>query len=252
MRPPGCRRAGVPAGDILMRTRLVAISFCAALMPAAAQSSLPYAIETFGAFRKVILEGDFSPKVSLGAVMSKSPTVGIGAMADARGEITIHEGKLIVSYGKPGSHPAAESEAAALLATAKVEGWLAVKIEQDVAPADIDSFIARMAAAHGIRQEGPFPFQIRGTLASYVMHVNAEPTNGPHGMGQPIAITMEIKGDAIAGNVAGIYASPDLVGIVSHGGTRTHGHWVSSDGKSTAHLDSWGLKAGAEVLLPKQ
>jgi hypothetical protein len=84
------------------------------------------------------------------------------------------------------------------------------------------------------------------------MHVNAEPTNGPHGMGKPIAITMEIKGNSLAGMVAGIYTSPDLVGAVSHGGTRTHSHWVSPDGKSTAHLDSWGLKAGAELSLPKQ
>jgi hypothetical protein len=124
-------------------------------------------------------------------------------------------------------------------------------VEQDIAPDDIDSFIAQMAGAHGINQEGPFPFQIHGKLASYVMHVNAEPTNGPHGMGQPIATTMEIKGDSLAGMVAGIYASHDLVGIVTHGGTRTHSHWTSPDGKSTAHLDSWGLKAGAELSLPK-
>ena len=102
-----------------------------------------------------------------------------------------------------------------------------------------------------VRPEGPFPFQIRGTLASYVMHVNAAPTNGPHGMGQPIAITRESKGEAISGMVAGLYVSRDLVGIVSHGGTRTHSHWLAPDGKSTAHLDRWGLKAGAELSLPK-
>ena len=110
-----------------MRKRLVAISFFAALAPAVAQTSLRYAIETFGAFRKIILEGDFTPKISLGAVMAKSPTLGVGAVADARGEITIHDGKLVVSYGKAGPHPAAESEPAALLATAKVVGWQTVR-----------------------------------------------------------------------------------------------------------------------------
>src|SRR5271169_1707621 len=49
----------------------------------------PYDIETFGAFRKTILEGDFTPKVKLGPVMAKHPTTGAGAVADARGEITI-------------------------------------------------------------------------------------------------------------------------------------------------------------------
>jgi hypothetical protein len=83
------------------------------------------------------------------------------------------------------------------------------------------------------------------------MHVNAMPTNGPHGMGQPIAITVETKGDAVDGMVAGFYVSPDLVGIVTHGGMRTHSHWVAAEGSSTAHLDQWGLKAGTLLLLPQ-
>jgi hypothetical protein len=33
------------------------------------------------------------------------------------------------------------------------------------------------------------------------------------------------------------YVSPDLVGIVSHGGTRTHSHWVALDGNSTAQRE---------------
>jgi hypothetical protein len=70
-------------------------------------------------------------------------------------------------------------------------------------------------------------------------------------MGQPIAITVVREGDSLAGAVAGIYASRDLVGIVCHGGTRTHSHWVAPDGSATGHLDRWGLKAGAVLSLPK-
>lgn len=245
-----------------MRMRLISIALLATLAPAAAQTPpasdsglhtqrQPYAIEAFGAFRMLILEGDFSPKVVLGTVIDKHPTTGVGALSDARGEITIHDGKLIVSYGKDGPHTLPETERAALLVIGSAAAWQTVKVEQDVAPDDIENFIAQTAAAHGLNQEGPFPFQIRGVISSYVMHVNAEPTNGPHGMGQPIAITMEIKGNAIAGMVAGFYASRDLVGIVTHGGVRTHSHWVAADGKSTAHLDRWGLKAGAELSLPQ-
>lgn len=236
-----------------MRTwSLPTVFFFALLVPAAGQTPQPrYDLQTFGAFRRLILEGDFTPKVTLGAAMAKHPTTGVGALADARGEITIHDGKLIVSYGKNASHPPAETESAALLATAQVGEWQTIKVDQDVAPDDIDKYLALTAAAHGIDQDRAFPFQVRGTLGSYVMHVNAEPTNGPHGMGQPIAVAMEIKGNSIAGLIAGFYASRDLVGIVSHGGVRTHSHWISLDGKSTAHLDSWGLKAGAELSLPK-
>lgn len=215
----------------------------------------PYDIEAFGAFRMLILAGDFSRKVNLAAAMAKRPTTGVGAVADARGEITIHDGKLIVSYGEGesdrGSQPAADREDAALLATGTVAAWQTMTVAHDVAPDEIESFLAQMAGARGLDPQGPFPFQIRGTLISYAMHVNKAPTNGPHGMGQPIAIARELKGDAIDGAISGFYVSRDLVGIVTHGGTRTHSHWVASDGGSTAHLDRWGLKARAVLSLPK-
>jgi alpha-acetolactate decarboxylase len=215
----------------------------------------PYDIEAFGAFRMLILAGDFSRKVDLAAATAKRPTTGVGTLTDARGEITIHDGRLIVSYGREESnqesHPAAEDESAALLATGTVTAWQAITVPHDVAPEEIEPFLSHTAAAHGLDPDGPFPFQVRGTLKSYAMHVNAAPTGGPHGMGQPIAITRELEGETIDGMVAGFYASRDLVGIVTHGGTRTHGHWVAPDLSSTAHLDRWGLKAGAVLSLPK-
>lgn len=247
-----------------MWTRLIPVALLATLPLAAAaqmpQSGAdaglhtlrqPYDIETFGAFRMLILAGDFSPKVSLGTATAKQPTTGVGAVADARGEITIHDGKLVVSYGREAAQPAPETENAALLTIGKVSAWQTINVEHDVAPAGIESFLSLSAAQHGLNPQGPFPFQIRGTLASFVMHVNAAPTNGPHGMGQPIAITVETKGDTLAGEVAGFYVSSDLVGIVSHGGQRTHAHWIAPDGSATAHLDSWRLKAGSVLLLPK-
>jgi alpha-acetolactate decarboxylase len=211
----------------------------------------PYDIQAFGAFRQLILAGDFGRKVDLAAAMAKHPTTGVGAVTDARGEIAIYDGKLIVSYGREGSQAVAEDESAALLATGTVTIWQTVTVPHDVAPDEVETFLGHMAAAHGLDPQGPFPFQISGTLTSYAMHVNAAPTNGPHGMGEPIAVTRERAGATIAGLVAGFYVSRDLVGIVTHGGARTHSHWVSPDLTSTAHLDRWGPKAGAVLSLPK-
>jgi len=42
----------------------------------------PYKIEAFGAFRMLILAGDFSPKVDLAQVIAKRPTTGVGAVAE--------------------------------------------------------------------------------------------------------------------------------------------------------------------------
>ena len=210
----------------------------------------PYSIEVLGVFRDLVLQGDFTPKVALGLVMSRLPSTGVGAVSGARGEITIIDGKLIISYGKS-APPTPNSETAALLATGKVKEWQSVGVDYDVAPPAVEAFVAQSAKAHGLDPERSFPFQLRGTVAPYVMHVNAASIEGPHGMGLPMAVTVEQKGDQIAGSVAGLYVSPALVGVVTHGGERAHAHWVASDGRSTAHLDLWGIKAGTTLMLPK-
>jgi hypothetical protein len=210
----------------------------------------PYSVETFGAFRSIMMGGDFSAKVPLADVMTRHPTAGVGALAGALGEITIFDGKLIVNYGY--APPADTSSAsAALLAMASVDGWQSVPVANDVAPEDIESFISIAAKTHGIDPTVSFPFEVRGNIGPYVMHVNAAPTNGQHGMGLPMAVTVQDKGDRLDGLVAGLYASLDLMGIATHGGERTHAHWVSLDMAKTAHLDRWGLKAGAFLLLPR-
>ncbi|MGB8630706.1 MAG: hypothetical protein WCD69_15165 [Xanthobacteraceae bacterium] len=208
-----------------------------------------YDVETWGAFRNIMMSGDFIGRVRLDAVMARHPTTGVGALAEL-GEITICDGRLIVSYGKVPPAKSA-SERAALLATARVDGWQGVPVENDVPPNEIESFIAVAARTHGIDPTVSFPFEVQGNIGPYDMHVNQGPTNGEHGMDMPMAVTVQDKGDRLDGVVAGLYASLDLMGIATHGGERTHSHWVSPDMIKTAHLDRWGLRAGAFLPLPK-
>lgn len=210
-----------------------------------------HGVESWGEFRRMMMSGDFSPKVKLGEATANHPTTGVGALSEARGEITIYDGKLVVSYGKVGTQVDPMTDSAALLAIGSAAGWQSATVDRDIAPEDIESYLAAAAKAHGIDPEKSFPFEVRGTLASYVMHVNAAPTGGPHGMGLPMALTVETKGEEIDARVAGLYVSADLMGVATHGGERTHAHWVSPDGASTAHLDRWGLRTGATLMLPK-
>jgi hypothetical protein len=219
--------------------------------PSPPRTEEPYSIEAHGVFRDLMLQGDFSPKVAIASVMARLPSIGVGAVSGARGEITIADGRLIVSYGKADAPAVPNGETAALLASAKVKEWQSVRVGADIAPAAVDAFLAQSAKAHGLDPQKSFPLQLRGTLAPYVMHVNMAPIDGPHGMGLPMAITAERKGDEIAGSAVGLHVSRALVGVASHGGQRTHSHWVAADGRSTAHLDLWGIKAGATLLLPK-
>jgi hypothetical protein len=218
--------------------------------PADVAPTRPFAIKSFGVFRNLMLQGDFGAKVSLEPVMATSPTTGVGAVSEGRGEITIIDGVSVVSYGKEGSRPSS-GESAALLAIAKAGSWQTIKVESDVPPSKIESFLADSAKAHGVDPDKAFPFQLTGTIAPYAMHINVAPSGGPYGMGLPMAITVERKGDEIAGRLAGLYVSRDLVGVVTHGGERTHTHWVAVDGSETAHLDVWGIKAGTLLMVPK-
>jgi alpha-acetolactate decarboxylase len=210
----------------------------------------PFGIATVGAFRNLILEGDFSAKTTVGHALRDGAMHGVGALADARGEITILDGDAVISYGMAGAHPAPTEERAALLAVSSVKSWQTIAVDRDVEPAELENFLDREAAAHGIDAATSFPFRLRGTLIAYAMHVNAAPTNGPHGMGQPVAVAIPGDGDEIAGEAVGLYVAPELVGIATHGGERTHSHWVAQDRGATAHLDRWGIKAGAVLMLP--
>jgi Alpha-acetolactate decarboxylase len=227
-----------------VRIPLIVAAMLVATM-AHAQSPQPYGIATFGEFRKMAMQRDYGAKATLATVLASGATDGVGAVADARGEITIVDGKAIVSYGAAPGHPPPASETAMLLATATVRAWQEIPVGRDVAPAELESFLAEQAKSRGIDPEKSFPFRLRGTVTSYVMHV----IKGP-GSGHPPLAQDTQKGDALAGLVVGLYVAPQLVGVATHPGERTHSHWVSDDRTATTHLDAWGIKSGAVLLLP--
>jgi hypothetical protein len=124
----------------------------------------PFNIETFGEFRNLLLRGDFGVKAVVGEVMSRFPSVGVGAVSAGRGEITIADGRLIISYGKSDAHPSSYAETAALLATATVKGWQAIQVVSDVAPAALEAFLAQTAKKWWARSRQGVPFPVAWSL----------------------------------------------------------------------------------------
>jgi acetolactate decarboxylase len=225
---------------------IATVGVSASLAYAQAPSPQPYGIKTFGAFVHMAMERDFAPKATLGAAIAEGATDGVGAVSDVRGEITIIDGKPIVTYGSEISHPAPASETAMLLVTAAVPGWQEIPVSRDVAPDEIDAFLAEQGKAHGIDAEKSFPFRLRGTLTAYSMHVSVRPAPG-----RPPFVQDTRRGDAIDGLVVGLYVAPELVGVATHPGERSHSHWISEDRTKTSHLDTFGIKSGSVLLLPK-
>jgi len=219
---------------------------------AGAQSAeYPFCFKAYGVFSRLITQRNYPPVVAL-----KDATDAVGAVSGLRGEISMIEGKLIVSYGVDcgAACPSATSETATLLATASVQHWRAVAIDKDLDAKATETFIREQAKASGLDENKPFPFRINGAITDFVMHVNAAPNPRfkGHGSFDEMAVTGLAKGPRLAGSVVGFYAPPALQGVITHGGDYFHSHYVDAQRSTTAHLDSFGIAAGSTLMLPMQ
>jgi acetolactate decarboxylase len=216
----------------------------------------PFGFKAYGLYRDMIQKRTYGPVVALKDAAGENATDAVGALSGLRGEISMIEGKLLVSYGADcgTACPAAATETATLLATAAVREWRAVAIDKNLDAAAIGTFIREQAKAVGLDENKPFPFRINGTITDFVMHVNAAPNPRfkGHGSFDEMAITGLAKGPRLGGSVVGFYAPPTLQGVISHGGEYFHSHYVDDQRTSTAHLDTYGVAAGSTLVLPKQ
>jgi hypothetical protein len=215
-----------------------------------------FSVAVSGAFRDMMRKKNHAATVGLDAVVSSRATDAVGALSDLRGEITIADGKPLVTYGAACSDcPPPHAEKATLLISARVQDWhAAISLPRDLSGHDIDRFIIAQAKAAGLDTAKPFPVRLTGTLTNVAMHVIRAPNPdfGGHGSGQPMALQEDIKAATIEGLVVGFYAPEPMLGIITHPGEPFHYHWIDPGRTKTAHLDSFGMRAGATLLLPRR
>lgn len=227
--------------------------------PASANSPEPlgaFAVRSFGAFGEMVQKQDYAPKVVLGEVKALGATDAVGALSGLRGEITMVDGRFVVSYGGGCSNcPPAHSETATLLGAGKVTEWSQpMLLPADLSGRALDDFIIAQAVSAGLDTSKPFPVRLKGTLVNVAMHV-VEATNPGftgHGSEVPMAKQDEYKHPTLTGEVVGLYAPADMQGGLSHPGEPFHFHWVDDQRTRTAHLDAFGMPKGAMLVLPKR
>lgn len=216
----------------------------------------PFATVVYGAFRDMMQKKDHTPKVELSQPLSLGATEAVGAASGLRAEITIIDGKLLVTYGDPCTGcPPPHAETATLLVAGKVAAWSdPVPLPEDLSGHALDRFIIEQAGRAGLDMRQPFPVRIKGTLINVAMHVikSANPRFGGHGSGQPMALQEDIKAASLGGEVVAFYAPEALLGIVTHPGEPFRYHWVDAARTRTAHLDSFGMAKGSTLILPKR
>jgi acetolactate decarboxylase len=224
--------------------------------PGSQSAQYPFNFKAYGVFRSMITERKYLPIVRLKDAVNSRATDAVGAVSGLRGEISMIEGRLIISYGVDcgATCPTAAAETAALLATASARNWHSIPIDKDLDAKATETFIRERAKANGLDETKPFPFRISGTLTDFVMHVNAAPNPRFKGRGSfdEMAITGFTKGPRIAGYVVGFYAPPSLQGVITDTGEFFHSHFIDEQRAMTAHLDTFGIAAGSTLMLPRE
>jgi len=126
--------------------------------PAAAE--YPFGFKAYGVFSRMITQRNYLPVVALKEAADGRATDAVGAVSGLRGEISVIEGRLIVSYGVDcgAACPAVASETATLLATASAQNWHAVVIDKDLDAKAVETFIRAQAKASGLDENKPSRF----------------------------------------------------------------------------------------------
>ena len=235
----------------LSRRAVLVCAACLSSANAARAQARPFGFAAHGAFHNLVQRRDYDPKVTFADLDANGTSEAVGALSGLRGEITLIEGRRVVSLGPcPGCGPAPDS--ACLLASARVARWRQEPVAEAVPEPGLRPFLAARARAAGLDAAQPFPFRLRGELTDVHMHVHGQPNPAfaGHGSAEPMAFGDIWRGGRLAGEVVGFHASPDMVGIISHAGDPLHCHWVSPGRDATAHLDAFGVAAGSTLLLP--
>lgn len=215
----------------------------------------------FGSMHETIGQQQHHGRVRLGDVIREPNFFGVGALAELQGEISILDGKPIVTSidhrGQLRSRNAdADSLQATLLVGKRVERWHSVQAEQAIGADEVDQWIGKQAAAIGLDSKQPFPFVIEGEFTDVRLHViNGACPLHSRIKNKPIPERQKpyIRENAsLSGTVVGIFAR-DAVGKLTHPATTIHAHLIFSgeDGEQwTGHLERFGLAAKAKLKLP--
>lgn len=104
-------------------------------------------VRVFGAFLDLMRKGDHAAKVMLDDARLSRATVAVGALSGLRGEITMIDRRVIVTYGGQNTtHLPSYNEAATLLGVANVKEWASpIPLPIDLTGKALDHFIIEQA-----------------------------------------------------------------------------------------------------------
>jgi len=210
-------------------------------------------VQQYGAMRDVLRMGNTQARISFEEMCKKPHAIGVGALSQLQGEITVLDGHIFVATTPDGLSASTTSGdknpgSATLMTLAHVERW-----HHDTLPDSmpLEQAIESVARSHGIDSDTPFPFIIEGIAATYELHVIngfcpvATPDLAPED--QP----WRTRGESTALKVVGFFAR-DRHGVMTHHGSNLHIHAIIHDGDEiiSGHLDAIEMDSGSVLSVP--
>lgn len=220
---------------------LALLSACRAPEPRRA----PTGLQTFGTMRDVMRNGNTQPRVGL-KQFDGTDTIGVGALAELDGEVTIAEGKVLVSTVQDGHavvRRARDDDQATLLVTQGVAGWHSFDVGACASYEALEQRIAGLLRARGHDLEQPTPVRITGKATRLQVHV----IHGACPIAQPTGpAPWRYDGPADNVRLVGFYVE-GAAGRLTHHTHSSHLHAISD--QAMGHLDEVALQ-DAVVSLP--
>lgn len=210
-------------------------------------------VSTWGTMHEVLREGQSEGRVAL-TPLANTDGVGVGAMADLAGEVTILNGRVLVASvpedGSEGFDPsaprlrdAAAGDTATLLVFAEVPAWEEVRIDDCSSLIKLEGAIADQLRQRGMKTSNPQPIRIRGRARHLAVHVIAGACPIANPSGPP---PWSFAGPVEEVELVGFYAE-EAAGTLTHHNRHSHLHAVADS--LMGHLDEVSIES-AVLLLP--
>ena len=215
-------------------------------------SGLPasIAVHWVGA-QKDVLAGDLAGHVDLRTLEGRPRLYGLGPLEGCRGEVTILggvpsiatvvDGRLRVTTGF--------DHHACFLVSSDVAAWREAQLERALGDGALVEAIVQRAGAAGVA--APFPFLIRGHVASARLHVLDKRDGERHTPERHEAAKMRFILENRAAVILGFYSTAHR-GIFTPADADVHMHLKTADDRISGHVEGIRLAAGARLGLPEE
>lgn len=203
--------------------------------PTAAGAGGPPAVESWGTMREALRLGRSEARVSLDGLAADG-AIGVGALAGLAGEVTIVDGRVLISTAGAGDRSCVLREApggaaATLLVRAEVDHWQERSLPDCASYDALEAAIAAALRANGFDAATPTPVRVRGRASRVAFHVidGACPIADPDG---PAPWRFDGAIDDV--ELVGFYVE-GAAGRYTHHTRSSHLHVVAAD--MMGHLD---------------